>query len=341
MDKEPQYKFNPLGEIISQEMPIKITQEFRDSTIAMLKRGITECISREASLDIDTSNLKEFPLPYLFEFFNQLESQLYEFRTPLALISRIEYNFLKEEDDFYIYAEHASNYTHSLYTLMNSIREEQIKRRGYLDDDLDIKTKMSILSESVVNVKNELSKVKNHKSYKTQLIDLLELDLISIYDLILKAELNYTNKERTRYLLFETLILASFRIVIPELKEQYELSKTKMMHTDSQEEDHVIFKLRDHFLEVNGNNTLSYVWVLYCEYLALNFYKIQDFLKYCYSKNLTGTTNMLNRPFPYIVYIPSQTRYSNVDRQVKLPIPLPGLKLIKDFSKADNDYNIL
>ena len=241
-------------------------------------------------------------------------------------------NATKEIDVYMLYA---IKYEEALFKQNDLLKNEQKKRRGLSDAQLTVDEKYEALALSIEYILDNLKLyTKNPKLHEALELRLTNNSIEDLYQKLRICGLNFLNLDRTRYTMFETILLAPFKIETNELKQKYQRLLIDMDHIADADE----YKIRKSFLKVNERNALQYIWTLYCHYLAFDEDSLRHFLRYFFSSSLTGSGNMLKDHFKYYE---SSKHGDKLDRRISLLVPLPELELIKDFSKADNDYNIL
>lgn len=313
--------------IISDLLLLKKTLDLNSKSSILFSRMINTRIKSFSKsftlMNLNFNSLKPINLTMLYILQKSLTQLNRDIKNPLL----ITINHADEFVHHFKFHEYYNLYKEWKYTLNDQytlILENQITRRGYIDDNIHINTKIFILKNSIKILKDQLSQYKVPKKYKSSLEFMIGSDIEIIYKEIKKADLNYINKEATRYILFESILLAVFKSIKNNNKDSYEhyLKEEKKICYST-------LKQLEDFSNINSKNALQYVSTLYSQYLLLSFKKLRIFFIFFFSDNLTQTTNMLSTEYPYKDFSIHGTQ---IDRRENLPVPPDNLNIIFDFS---------
>ncbi|QOY53197.1 hypothetical protein [Candidatus Sulfurimonas baltica] len=289
----------------------------------MLSRATKHCKYLIENIDFQLQHLSNFDTREIYYAKIILNMENRNIKDPLFVATK-DFPWLVTLPAFKDYYQKYKRCKKHLYKKFDLVIDEQKRRRGYIDTELDNSIKIKMLKTSIDTIKSKISKIKKHKKLKTSLAYMLDEDVENLYEIIKKTNLNYTNTSQTRYLMFEYIVLAPFRI---DRKKQHKLYKQAKKEFIIRKFENI--RLYEHFLEVNEQNALRYIATLYHEYLALDYEKIRELFIYLFSDNMTKTTNMLNDFFNYREH---SIHGRKIDRREFLPNPPPEFEIICDFS---------
>lgn len=314
-----------------------------------LKSATYLCLALEDHVLHRSKNFLDSLRTYDLDGLYQLKSGFWHSKTgiesPRRILTEHEKKYeLREEYQFYL--DHSNIAIELVKECAYEIHLEQVKRRGYIDSALSKAQKLTAMTKSVETINQELSRYNHTPEIAHNLSSMLSaLDTNELLDMIVVSELNFTNKDATRYLLFETLLLAPIRFWHNQegFKEDH---AEKEKHSKNVKKGYagLNWKLPEQYDKlvffVEGakglkgklpgrNQGLTYVRSLYHEYLGLDFKKLKKFLYVlCSGGKRPDNSKIMKDPYRYL-----GTKEENGLTFVieKFPVPMKGL--IADFSK--------
>lgn len=264
----------------------------------------------------ETNALKELDLYSLYlkartclYFIKYLEYPSEVFRIKKSLCFTREY----QEYNF-----KASEIIEMIVEVLDRYNEEKSLRRGTNAAGLNIKKQNQALENSIKHILKETQQYLPSDSKLTKKIidNVKDRPIHGIKKLLEETGFSYTNRDGTRYVLFEQLILAPLKIrrflkdaIYYEKELQKSITIRKQIgkkfskHIDKTDNDEeLLHKLRS-LSQVPKNRVNTYVGVLFYELFGIEFNSTRQLLSEFYTETMDRTkSKFMDEKYPYFKY---------------------------------------
>ena len=232
--------------------------------------------------------------------------------------------YLQEYQQFNLEAD---NSVRSIYSLLDDVNRYKVESRGIIDSKMNPNVQNRILKNTIDSILGQLDefKYKDPEYVRKLEATLSDIPISVLKRLMVDSKLNYLNKNKTVYVLFEKMVLAPLKLrkIISEgkmtLKDIESAIYTikghlkKYPHIEAITLDSLLdeTKCLKSLLKVKKNQTFGYIGTLVEEYYGIDYVVLRKFyIEFFAEASDTKKTNFMKNKYEYIKVTPIKNHHS-------------------------------